>query len=209
VLFWYAQTPPKPTKGEVMPSILPGIHTLNQHLSTLLEKPSDYRPACCKGCGKPKLWSHGFYTRKASCEQGHGNPVLIPRFLCPHCQLTCSVLPEYIAPKRWYHWAIQELVLRLLLSGSTYNGVLDSLCSSHFDRQNFVEPSMSTLHRWCSRFKSDYLNSRFCLCNYFPPLGATNELSGFWLSCLEKMRLSSAMTLVFNTQSDDETMLNY
>ncbi len=197
-----------PQKREAMPSILSGIPPLNQHLSTLFEKPSDYRPACCKSCGKSTMWSHGFYTRKAHCEKGHGNPVLIPRFLCPHCRGTCSVLPEYIAPKRWYHWAIQEVVLRLLLSGSTYNEVLDALCRSHVDRQDFVEPSISTLHRWWSRFRSDYLNSRFCLCNVFPSLGATNELSTFWLTCLENMHLSSAMALVFNTQSD-ETMLHY
>jgi hypothetical protein len=192
-----------------MPSILSGIQSLNQHLSTLLKKPSDYRPTCCKDCGKTKLWSHGFYTRKAGCEEGHGNPALIPRFLCPHCLLTCSVLPEYIPPKRWYHWAVQEVVFRLLLSGSTYNNVLNSLCSLSLERQGFVEPSMSTLHRWWSRFKSDYLKSRFCLCHYFPSLGLTNELSTLWLSCLEKMPLSSAMALLFNTQSDDEIMLHY
>lgn len=192
-----------------MPIILTEIQSLDQHHYTLLKKPSDYRPTCCKGCGKLKLWLHGFYTRKARCEEGYGNPALIPRFLCPHCLLTCSVLPEYIPPKRWYHWAIQEVVLRLLLSGSTYNGVLDVLYNLYFDRQNLVEPSISTLHRWWSRFKSDYLKSRFCLCNYFPSLGITNELSTFWLSCLEKMHLSSAMALVFNTQSDDEIILHY
>ena len=191
-----------------MPTILTGIHSLDQHYSILLEKHTDYRPTCCKGCGKPKLWSHGFYTRKANCEKAHGKPALIPRFFCPHCLLTCSVLPEYIPPKRWYHWVIQEVVLRLLLSGNTYNDVLNSLCSLNVNRQGFVEPSVSTLHRWWSRFKSDYSNNRFCLCNNFPSLGTTNELSTFWLSCLEKMRLSSAMALVFNTQSD-EVILHY
>jgi hypothetical protein len=191
-----------------MTIILTGIQSLGQHNSTLLERPTDYRPACCKGCGKSILWSHGFYTRKAKGEKDHGSPVLIPRFICPNCLLTCSVLPEYIPPKRWYHWAIQEVVLRLFLSGSTYSDVLDSLCRVYVNRQDFVEPSVSTLHRWWSRFKSDYLNNRFCLCNYFPSLGASNELSTFWLSCLEKMRLSSAMALVFNTQSD-EIMLHY
>lgn len=191
-----------------MPTILTGIQSLDQHYSALLEKPTDYRPKCCKGCGKSTLWSHGFYTRKTGCEEKHENPALIPRFLCPHCLLTCSVLPEYIPPKRWYHWAFQEVVLRLLLSGSTYRHVLDSLCSLYMDRQDYSEPSVSTLHRWWSRLRSDYLSNRFCLCNDFPSLGATNELSAFWLSCLEMMRLSSAMALLFNTQSD-EVILHY
>lgn len=192
-----------------MPSILTGIQSLDQHNFTLLKNPSNYRPACCKGCGKSKLWLHGFYTRKADCEKGDGNPALIPRFLCPHCQLTCSVLPEYIPPKRWYHWATQQLVLRLLLSGSTYNDVLEALCNLSVDSRDFSEPSMSTLHRWWSRFKSDYLNCRFSLCNDFPTLGITTNLSTFWLSCFEKMRLSSAMALLFNMESGAELTLNY
>lgn len=192
-----------------MPTILTGIQSLDQHKSTLLEKPTDYRPACCKGCGKSTLWSHGFYTRQASYEEEYASPVLIPRFLCPHCLQTCSVLPEYIAPKRWYHWAIQEVVLRLLLCGSTYSDVLNALSRLYGDRQDFDEPSISTLHRWWSRFKYDYLRCRFCLCHYLPSLGATNELSTFWLNCFEQMRLSSAMALVLNTQSNDELKLHY
>lgn len=192
-----------------MPSILTGIQSLDQHYSTLIKNPSNYRPARCNGCGKSKLWSHGFYTRKAQCEEGHGNPALIPRFLCPHCLKTCSVLPEYIPPKRWYHWAIQEVALRLLLSGHTYNHVLEALCQRPIKRQNFIEPSLSTLSRWWSRFKSDYLNCRLFLCSDFPTLGITNNLSEFWLSCFEKMRLSSAMALLFNTKSGGELTLHY
>lgn len=190
-----------------MSLILSGIHTLDQHLSTLLDEPSAYRPKCCQNCSKQGLWSHGFYTRKAACEQGSGNPAMIPRFLCPNCSQTCSVLPEYIPPKRWYHWATQQLALWLLLYGSTYNGVLEVL-SSCSDREG-CEPSISTLHRWWSRFKGDYLKSRFTLCNHFPSLGVTNTLASFWLSCFDKMRLSSVMAVLFNAESGNEITLHY
>lgn len=191
-----------------MAIILSGIATLDQHLSTLLHDPSSYRPKYCKNCGKQGLWAHGFYRRKAACEQGSGNPAMIPRFLCPTCNQTCSVLPEYIPPKRWYHWAIQQLVLWLLLYGNSYNGVLEVLSACNSDSED-CEPSISTIHRWWSRFKSDYLKSRFTLCNHFPSLGVTNTLSPFWLNCFGKMHLSSAMVLLFNAESDGEITLNY
>jgi hypothetical protein len=191
-----------------MPIILSGIHTLDQHLSTLIEDIAHYRPKCCQNCGKAGLWSHGCYTRKARCEQGDGNPALIPRFLCPACGQTCSVLPEYIPPGRWYHWPIQQVVIWLLLCGNTYNSVLEVLGTKGAGSDGF-EPGLSTLHRWWSRFRADYLTSRFCLCNDFPSLGITHALSSFWLRCLEKMRLSSAMALLFHAQCNGAITLHY
>ncbi len=191
-----------------MPIILSGIHTLDQHLSTLIKDISHYRPKCCQNCGRSGLWSHGCYTRHARCEQGDGNPALIPRFLCPDCGRTCSVLPEYMPPRRWYHWSIQQVVVWLLLHGGTYSRVLEVLSVKGAGGDAF-EPSLSTLHRWWSRFRADYLASRFCLCNLFPSLGITNAPSSFWLHCFDKMRLSSAMALLFHAQSSAEITLHY
>jgi hypothetical protein len=191
-----------------MPIILSGIHTLDQHLSTLITDIARYRPKCCQNCGRSGLWLHGSYTRVAACEKGDGNPALIPRFLCPDCGRTCSVLPEYIPPRRWYHWSIQQVVVWLLLHGNTYSDVLEVL-SVKGARGDAFEPSLSTLQRWWSRFRADYPGSRFHLCNHFPSLGITNALSSFWLCCLDKMRLSSAMTLLFHAECTDTITLHY
>ena len=191
-----------------MSIILSGIHTLDQHLSTLIKDISLYRPKCCQHCGRSGLWSHGFYTRNARCEQGDGNPALIPRFLCPDCGRTCSVLPEYMPPGRWHHWSVQQVVVWLLLCGDTYSSVLEVL-STRGSGSDVSEPGLSTLHRWWSRFRADYLTSRFCLCNLFPSLGITNTLPSFWLRCLDKMRLSSAMALLFHAEFSAEATLHY
>jgi len=86
-----------------MAHILAGIHTQDQHIKTWLNDIDAYRPAQCPHCGRSGLWSHVVYYRQAQCERPNGNPVPIPRFRCQYCSRTCSTLPEYIPPKRWYH----------------------------------------------------------------------------------------------------------
>ncbi len=71
--------------------ILPGIHSLEQHLEHLVHQPESYRPQRCPHCGKAGVWSHGRYERKAPPGEGLAfslNPLGIPRFRCPHCQRT-------------------------------------------------------------------------------------------------------------------------
>jgi len=105
-----------------MDRILPGVCSLEQHQQCLGEEPERYRPERCPSCGKAGLWAHGAYRRKADRE-GAGaashNPVSIPRFYCAACGRTCSRLPECVAPRRWYGWALQQGVLALLLAGAS------------------------------------------------------------------------------------------
>ncbi|MFC7633734.1 DUF6431 domain-containing protein [Paraburkholderia humisilvae] len=66
------------------------------------------------------LWGHGFYDRKADRRAGGDlNPVSVPRFQCSSCRRTCSRLPLYICPRRWYSWALQQQVLQLLIAGAS------------------------------------------------------------------------------------------
>ena len=171
-----------------MPLILSGILTLDQHLSAYIEAPSPYRPERCPHCGCAGLWCHGSYSRQAACENGHDIPVPIQRFFCPPCERTCSVLPEYIPPKRWYHWALQKMVLSLLLTGMSLLGVWQVL----FDRTPWA-PSLSTVQRWWHRLKQSYPQQRLHLCSLLPELGRTINVIDFWQTCLHKMPLSSAM----------------
>ena len=103
-----------------MPRIVPAITTLLQHLHMLSKSPEVYRPSACPHCGLGGLWSHGCYERKADRgphSTGTLNPIPSPRYLCRGCGRTCSRLPQCIAPRRWYGWAVQQLVLQLLLAG--------------------------------------------------------------------------------------------
>ncbi len=96
-----------------MQVILSGIECLKQHIKQLNENLGSYRPSRCPSCGKAGLWYHVCYLRfpGRSLNDHHLNPISIPRFICPKCGKTCSVLPECIAARRWYLWAVQQIVL--------------------------------------------------------------------------------------------------
>ena len=105
-----------------MNRIVATVISLAQHLSLLVHEPEVYRPPACPHCGLGKLWRHGCYQRKV--ERGVGSnaardPVPVPRFRCPGCQRTCSRLPACIAPRRWYDWGVQQVVLRALAGGAS------------------------------------------------------------------------------------------
>ncbi len=176
-----------------MCNILSGIHSLDQHLSHWLAHPDAYKPSQCPHCLYSGLWAHGIYERQSACECEHdpGCSIPIPRFLCPHCRRTCSTLPEFIAPRRWYHWAVQQAAFMLMLMGNS----LLSVWSALFDREPRC-PSQSTVRRWYAAFKRQYETHRFCLCSVMPDLGYTPQFTDFWQACLHKQPLSSAMVSI-------------
>ena len=92
--------------------------TLEQHLRSIVTTPQSYHPGRCPHCGRTCLWAHGFYERKADRSvAGALNPVPVPRYCCAGCGRTCSRLPLCVCPLRWYGWALQQLVLSLILFG--------------------------------------------------------------------------------------------
>ena len=186
-----------------MAIILAGVHTSDQHFSRLISSPGDYRPSHCLHCNRSCLWCHGFYTRLAGCESNAG-PLLMPRYRCAYCGKTCSVLPEFAAPKRWFHWATQQVALTLLLSGLSYHAVLDIL---HERLEH--PPSRSTLQRWWARFRGDQSVAQFILCDAFPTLGLAQSLTDFWSRCLSQWRLSSVMVRLFRAQAQGHAKLCY
>ena len=166
-----------------MALILPGIHSLEQHHRRLQVQPEDYRPERCPHGGKAGVWCHGVYPRKADREGRCGaclNPVCIPRFFCPHCQGTCSRLPQCLAPRRWDGWAVQQAVLALRVAGHSVRQVSRQLA-----------PSRWTVARWGSRLRSCFpLHAASLRC---PPLGRHAGLCAFWGACLSLMPWSAAM----------------
>lgn len=168
-----------------MRPILPEILTLEQHLSQLQRDPESYRPERCPACGKGGLWCHGCYTRKADRDTGALNPVPIPRFRCPFCKVTCSVLPECLPPRRWYLWAVQQLALVALLVRQAFNPLA---------RQ--WPPSRATFRRWWRQWQSDFELHAFHLRNRLPDLGRHERFTGFWGALLKRHRLGAVMRLL-------------
>ena len=169
-----------------MHRILASVTTLEQHLIAIAATTGDiYRPAACPHCRVAGLWCHGCYYRKADRENDASeslNPVPVPRYLCPPCGRTCSRLPLCIAPRRWYNWAMQQVVLALLLVGCSVHQ-----CCRHTCR------ARSTVRRW-----RDWLGSRsdsfsFFLRSRFPEFGRHADRNAFWRHVIEGMSLAVAM----------------
>ena len=135
----------------------------------------DLRPVCCPYCDKKRLWCHGHYKCKSE-----RNFVPIFRYLCFHCHRTCSTLPEYLTPQRWYKWQVQQAVLVLANSLATI-------------AKQFVL-SRRTVGRWLKQFRVRWLFHKDVLCQRFTDLD-TNNFNDFWLACLQKISLAQAMYL--------------
>ena len=168
-----------------MHRIVPAITSLQQHLDTLEGEPVVYRPAVCPHCGLAGLWGHGCYERKADrgpFAAGALNPIPIPRYFCQGCGQTCSRLPECIAPRRWYGWTIQQLVLQLLLVG----------CSAH-RCAGWMGLDRRTIGRWWGWLRERSEVFAMLLKARFPELGRTVDFCGFWQGCWQTMSLSQAM----------------
>jgi len=168
-----------------MVNIVPGIDSLEQHLDCLQTNPEAYRPPRCPHCAKAGLWWHGYYHRQAD-RQGRGqanlNPVAIPRFFCRHCRRSCSTLPECLAPRRWYVWAVQQQALAPLLAGaSIHQAARTSGCYR------------STVRRWWHWLQAQSETYSSVLRARFAELGRSASGAGFWRRCWGQMTLARAM----------------
>jgi transposase-like protein len=161
------------------------ILTLQQHLDSLVSKPVIYRPSACPNCSFGKLWCHGCYERKAdrySPTSESLNPIPILRFLCLGCHKTCSRLPECIAPRRWYDWTIQQVVLLALLNGRSIRR-----CSQEYNL------ARRTISRWWRELQERSHEFELFLRARFPELGRSVDFADFWQNCWQAMPLSRAM----------------
>lgn len=63
-----------------------------------------YRPYHCKNCSyNGKLHYHGLYSRNVitllACHR-----IFVPRYICPKCHKTYSILPSFVIP--YYHYSL-------------------------------------------------------------------------------------------------------
>jgi hypothetical protein len=171
-----------------MRRIVIGITSLEQHLQTLSQNPEVYRPPSCPDCGFGRLWAHGDYKRKAdrsNVSEGNLNPIPIPRYRCAGCKVTCSRVPECIAPKRWYSWAVQAVCLLAVMRG------VASECDA-----SLRSPARRTIGRWWRWLQKRGPVFRFHLSSRFAEFGRVGEALDYWCHVVDTMGLSRAMAFV-------------
>jgi transposase-like protein len=162
--------------------IFSSICTLTQHIQHVSERPQDYAPESCVHCGGRVLHKHGNYFRQADRSSGALNPVAIPRFRCARCRKTCSTLPEFLPPRRWYDWNLQEQTLKLCIAGFSYKAIAKKLL-----------PGRTTIARWMHRFEERFCYHADHLRQKMASLCVFSEWKLFWKNCFEKISLSKAM----------------
>ncbi len=171
-----------------MSIILTGISTFRQHLNALEQAPELYRPNACIYCQETLIWRYGYYYRKPD-RLNHGkesqNDIPIPRFQCVTCRRTFSTLPECIAPRRWYPWAIQQACIWLSLCGWSIRQI---------DR--LFPTARSTLSRWFRWLDEKFTHHHRVLCGKDATLGYYSQLTPFWFHWLDSKLLSHAMVLL-------------
>ena len=161
-----------------MHRIVHAHRALEQHQRAILFTLESYRPPRCPHCGVASLWGHGFYDRKADrSAAGALNPVLVPRFRCTACCRTCSRLPLCFCPRRWYGWALQQLVLSLCMSGMSLRRIAA-----------VVGVDRRTVGRWWRWLCGHGAGFAFALRSRFPELGRTDGDTAFWRACLPACR---------------------
>jgi len=170
-----------------MVCIIPNITSLVQYKNMLHNGEVPRLDRC--PCGKSNPWRHGTYDRKsdraATTSAESLNPIPVQRYYCPTCKKTCSVLPECIAPARWYLWEIQAIALVLVFAGK-----------SVFATANKVQISRQTISRWIGRLKEQLIFHKDTLCNTFSEFGRTAiKLDEFWLLVFKKISFGIAMRI--------------
>jgi hypothetical protein len=175
-----------------MHRIVATITSLEQHARAVAQQPELYRPAACSQCGLSAPWCHGHYRRKADrrtvAADESFNPVTILRFRCRDrkaCGATCSRLPACIAPRRWYVWATQQLVLLCLLLGGSL---------AQASRAGAV--SRDTARRWRNWLERRSALFIFHLCSRFHDWGRNPDTRSFWRTCLAGRALQEVMALL-------------
>ena len=168
-----------------MQRIVAGITTLEQHLEMVKGKREVYRPPSCPHCGIKLLCQHGYYYRKADRRVTRPllNPVPICRYRCAGCRRTCSRLPECIAPRRWYHWLVQQHSLSDRLNGTPAECGADD-----------GAPAARSVSRWWWWLQDRGQVFAFHLRARFPELGRASEFGAFWRQVFATLGLPRAMT---------------
>lgn len=91
-----------------------------------LGKTNFYRPYHCKNCGYDgKLHYHGSYSRNVITLLGY-HVIYIPRYICPSCTKTYSVLPSFVLPYYQYSFSFIFICLYFIcVFNSSYDNFVN------------------------------------------------------------------------------------
>jgi len=169
-----------------MQRIVSSITTLEQHFRAMNEAPQEYGLRACPYCGVNGPWGHGRYWRKVDRRRQPDEArawVPVPRFLCRGCGVTHSRVPLCIAPRRWFNWTIQQIVLAWLLMGGS---VRSSAQRVGVDRH--------TVRRWRDWLRGPQVDQFvFYLRSRFAELGRCDDGPPFWREVFAQLGLAPAM----------------
>ncbi|MGB7590477.1 MAG: DUF6431 domain-containing protein [Terriglobia bacterium] len=97
----------------------PFLGSLQQYAEAISD-PNRYRPGHCPQCEAPQpLVGHGFYSRTL-VDGAFDGVIRVRRYLCPSCQRTVSLLPQFALP--YFRFSVSVIALFLmahLLDGRT------------------------------------------------------------------------------------------
>lgn len=169
----------------VMAYIIKGYPSIENYRLDVEFKPDKFRPEYCENCGCHNLWIHGFYMRGVIRKDAYRSieeAVMILRFKCASCFHTMSTLPEFICPRRWYLWCMQELVIKRCLQNEATKTIAADL-----------KLSRDTVYRWISWIVINHDQYSKELSALYIGLGIGPPPNKFWLFLFTQGTLSRIM----------------
>jgi hypothetical protein len=171
-----------------MTKLIQGYSSVSEYMEEVKSNPEAIKPDCCPTCHFQTLWSHGSYSRnciRRDLQKEIDEGITILRFLCVSCNLTFGALPEFLCPRRWYLWCIQEAVISRFLEGHSKAWIASE-----------YQLSRDTVYRWCDWMleNADKYQKTLRACDIQDGLGY--ELFQFWLFLFRSASLSHFMSVI-------------
>jgi hypothetical protein len=175
-----------------MTYVIEGYPSPEKYMADLESKPELFRPGCCQECNCKSMWIHGSYERciiRKDVNRLIEESVLILRFKCGACFHTASTLPDFICPRRWYLYSMQQLVIKRKLENEATRTIASDLSLSR-----------DTVHRWFNWIiiNHDLYNkelSSLCI-----GIGLGVSPNKFWLSLFTQETLSRVMFQLYKLE---------
>jgi hypothetical protein len=95
------------------------------------------------------------------------------------------MLPECIAPRRWYLWVMQQTAIVLYLAGTSFRMIAEK-----------IVPHADTVWRWWKCLRSRFAEQAFYLRNHCSRWGVSQSVQAFWQTVLDECSLAKAMRIL-------------
>lgn len=122
----------------------------------------------CEDCNR-KLHKHGRYYRWVTSKNEH---ILIPiyRWLCPHCGITVSLLPDFLVPWARFTTWIRESVMVRKQQGNSFKQIAEAVVSGH------IGLSPSSVKRWWKQSLAKIIDAALWLSGQLVIAGSEEDL---------------------------------